>query len=101
MFYVTIQVLSAFTPKEKRIFWTFYLREFTRPTVHSIVQERQPELLHKRWNRKRSRVWVQDVLRRRTQLGDFHQRLHFQANQQQFDEPLGRIGAMVSLLDAN
>ena len=62
---------------------------------------------------KRRRVWVHDILRRRTQLGEYHHLLqelrlddgrfqrYFRLTVTQFEDLLARIGARISRLDTN
>lgn len=62
---------------------------------------------------KRRRVWVHDILRRRTQLGEYHHLLqelrlddgrfqrYFRLTVAQFEDLLARVGAWISRLDTN
>ena len=62
---------------------------------------------------KRRRVWAHDILRRRSQLGEFHQLLqelrlddgrfqtYFQLTGAMFDDLLTRVGARISRQDTN
>lgn len=70
-------------------------------------------LLWKSENRRSRRVWVHQILQRRSELGEFHHLVqelrlddgrfqsYFRLNRSQFDDLLGRIGARISLQDTN
>ncbi len=61
----------------------------------------------------RRRVWVHQILQKRTQLGEFHQllqelrlddghfQLYFRLSRSQFDDLLSRVGRRISLQDTN
>ena len=67
----------------------------------------------KRWKTTRRRVWVHEVLRRRTELGEFHCLLqelrldddrfqrYLRLTGAQFEDLLARVGARISRLDTN
>ncbi len=61
----------------------------------------------------RRRVWVHQILQKRTQLGEFHQllqelrlddghfQLYFRLSRSQFDDLLSHVGGRISLQDTN
>jgi len=68
---------------------------------------------HKYRNIRRPRIWVHDIIRHRTQLGEFHRLLqdlhlndcrfqrYFRLTCSQLDDLLAQMGARISRLDTN
>ncbi|XP_062287434.1 uncharacterized protein LOC133992708 [Scomber scombrus] len=100
----------------KRLPAHFSTRSLFTSTMAEITTIAALHLLYKIEKRRkttRRRVWVHDILRRCTELGEFHRLLqelrlddnrfqrYLRLTEAQFDDLLSRVGARISRLDTN